>query len=102
MVLDGIREMGRVTAPGGRILCEFRNARNPFIRFASTHARAYDPSLGDLPLEPYTYDTAAKLIERAGLGIKRIVPVMPSWKPLALMFIVEAHPLPHAKETDHE
>ncbi len=102
MVLDGIREMGRVTAPGGRILCEFRNARNPFIRFASSHARAYDPSLGNLPLEAYTFDTAADLIERAGLRIGRIVPVMPSWKPLALMFIVEAYPLLRAKETGNE
>ncbi len=94
MVLDGIREMGRVTAPGGRILCEFRNAQNPFIRYASSHARKYDPSLGSLPLEPYTYESAVDIVKRAGLGIRKIYPVMPPLKPLALMFIVEAYPLP--------
>jgi len=93
IVKAGLREMGRVTRPGGRIICEFRNSRNPLMRFASEHAREYDPTFGDLPFETYSLDAIRGLCAEAGLGIVRIVPRMPPVNPLALLFIVETTPL---------
>ena len=90
MVCDGLREMARVVRPGGRVLCEFRNAANIFMRFASSHARRYDPSLGNLPLNPYPLEDVRELFARAGLRIIRERPVLPPVRGLALMYIIEA------------
>jgi ubiquinone/menaquinone biosynthesis C-methylase UbiE len=99
-VSAGLREMGRVTRPGGRIICEFRNSRNPLMQFSSAYARKYDSTFGDLPFETYSLETVRHLCADAGLDIVRIVPRMPPWKPLALMFIVEAAPSPVKERRD--
>jgi ubiquinone/menaquinone biosynthesis C-methylase UbiE len=67
MVRDGLREMARVVRPGGRVICEFRNAANPFMYIASRYARRYDPSLGDLPLHPFTREALRELFSGTGL-----------------------------------
>ncbi len=90
MIRDGLREMARVTRPGGKVIAEFRNASNPVMRFASACGRLYDPSLGDLPLNPYAISSIRELYREAGLKIRRIYPVLPSIRGMALLYIVEA------------
>ncbi len=45
-----LREMGRVCAPGGYIIFDYRNSLNWLLRLKYNLARYYDPSVKDLPL----------------------------------------------------
>jgi ubiquinone/menaquinone biosynthesis C-methylase UbiE len=91
-VKAGLAEMGRVTRPGGRIICEFRNARNLFMRFSSAFVRFYDRSFGNLSFHTYSFEEIGHLCREAGLDVVRIVPRVPPVKGLAMMFFLEATP----------
>ncbi len=93
MVREGLREMARVVRPGGRILCEFRNAANPFMFVASRYARLYDSSLGDLPVNSFSPGALRELFSEAGLRILRMKPLLPPVRGLALMYVIEAAPV---------
>lgn len=90
MVRNGVHEMARVVRPGGKVLCEFRNASNPFMYVASRHAKWYDASLGDLPVNSFSLDGLREMFAGAGLRVVRVKPLLPPVRGLALIYIIEA------------
>lgn len=92
MVREGLREMARVTRPGGTVIVEFRNADNPYMRIAAAHAGQYDASLGGLPIRAYSPGMIRGMIESAGLRIRKIHGAAFPFGRLALMHLVEATP----------
>ena len=88
LVASGIGELARVTAPGGTVVTDFRNLDNPVVATAYRHARAYDPSLADLPLRAYRPDDAVGIAENAGLKVREIVWMGPPFRRLAFGFII--------------
>jgi len=92
MVQDGLCELSRVTKESGRIILEFRNADNPWMRFSHKNADTIDHTLGGLPFIPYTLSQIKRMMSKAGLGIVRIKTTGIPIKPLALSYILEAKP----------
>ena len=89
-VASGIAEMARVTAPGGSIVLEFRNADNPVVSMAYRHAESYDPSLNGLPLNAYTIKDVTSMLEKLGLEVIRIKYIGIPQRMLAIGFVVVA------------
>ncbi len=92
MVREGLREMARVTRPGGRVIVEFRNRENPYMRIASTCAGRYDRSLGELPIRAYTVSEIHALAEDSGLIVRKIHGTGFPYGRLSLMSFLEAAP----------
>jgi len=88
LVASGIGELARVTARGGTVATEFRNLDNPVVAAAYRHARAYDPSLADLPLRAYRPVDAIAMAESAGLKVREIAWMGPPFRRLAFGFII--------------
>ena len=49
-----LKEIARVTAPGGSLVFDFRNSLNPLLRLKYGLARFYDATVKDLPLKTYS------------------------------------------------
>ena len=92
MVQDGLCELSRVTKESGRVIVEFRNADNPWIRFAEEKAGTFDHTLRGLPLIPYTLGQIKIMMSKAGLSVVRIKTTGIPVKPLILSYILEAKP----------
>ena len=92
MVQDGLCELSRVTKESGRVIVEFRNADNPWMRFAEEKAETFDHTLRGLPLIPYTLSQMKNMMLKAGLSIVRIKTTGIPVKPLILSYILEAKP----------
>lgn len=98
LIRAGLREMARVTRPGGRVIAEFRNAANPYMRIAKAWAARYDPTLAGLPVRAYSAAAVRRLAEESGLGIVRIRRAGFPFGPWALMLFVEATPSPQKRD----
>jgi SAM-dependent methyltransferase len=92
MVREGLREMTRVTRPGGKIIVEFRNAENPYMKIASAWGGWYDRSLRGLPIRPYRMEAIFAMTAEAGLTIRQIHRAGLPFGKWSLMLIIEATP----------
>ena len=92
MVQQCLCELARVTKERGRVIVEFRNAANPWMRFSHVKADAIDRTLKGLPFIPYTLSQIKSMMSKAGLNIVRIKATGIPIKPLALSYILEAKP----------
>ena len=68
---EGFIEMIRVTEPGGRIVIDIRNRRNPFIRFKYWLYM----KRGGIPTISYSPDEIVKTFEGLSCNLERIEPV---------------------------
>ncbi len=92
MVQDGLCELSRVTKESGRVIVEFRNAVNPWMRFSHEKSDAIDRTLRGLPFIPYTLSQIKSMVSKADLSIVRIKTTGLPVKPLILSYILEAKP----------
>ncbi|MHB9027418.1 MAG: class I SAM-dependent methyltransferase [Candidatus Latescibacterota bacterium] len=92
LIQEGLREMARVTRPGGKVIAEFRNAENPYMQIASAWGGRYDRSLQGLPIRAYRAETVFNLAADAGLTVRRIHRVGFPFGKWSLMLIIEATP----------
>ena len=90
LVRQGLSELARVTKPQGRIIIGFRNARNPIAYIAHKFGLKYDPTIRNLPQNPYTISQIKHMLSQASLKIKRIETVGIPVKLLPLILIIEA------------
>jgi len=92
MVQDALCELSRVTKESGRVIVEFRNADNLWIRYAEEKAETFDTTLRGLPLIPYTLNQIKNMMSKAGLSVMRRKTTGIPIKPLILSYIIEAKP----------
>jgi len=90
LVIEGLREMARVTQPQGRVIVGFRNARNPIAFIAHKIGLKYDPTIKYLPQNPYTISQIKHILPKADLKIKKIETVTIPFTIIPLIFIIEA------------
>lgn len=90
MVINGLRELARVTKPQGRVIVGFRNARNPIAFIANKIGLKYDPTIRYLPQNPYTISQIRHILPKADLKINKIETVNVPFKALPLIYIIEA------------
>lgn len=64
-----VSQMKRVCKPGGRLLFDFRNARNALLRAQYRFARYYDRTLRDLPLNAYDPEEIEALMRDLDLAV---------------------------------
>jgi ubiquinone/menaquinone biosynthesis C-methylase UbiE len=85
-----LREISRVSKPKARLILEFRNRRNPFLKIKYKLARYYDATTKDHPLSTYDEDDVSRMLTESGFRIceKRYLdfPI----KKLAPIIILEA------------
>ena len=90
IVIEGLRELARVTKPQGRVIVGFRNARNPIAFAAHKIGLKYDPTIRYLPQNPYTISQIRRILPKANLKINKIETVTIPFKIIPLIFIIEA------------
>jgi len=89
-IAAGLRELARVTRPGGMVCTEFRNAGNPLVRMLYRNAASYDRSLGQLPLKAYRMEDIVRLHRAAGLEPETFTPLGLPGKLFSLGYIMQA------------
>jgi len=68
-VKTALGEMSRVCKRTGRIIFDFRNSLNPFLKIKYRFARYYDKSVKDLPLRTYSPGEIKSILEKLQLNI---------------------------------
>lgn len=71
IIAAALEEMKRVCKKGGRIIFDYRNARNPLLVLKYKFARYYDPTVRKLPLQVYTPKEIHTLLKTRNLRISR-------------------------------
>lgn len=90
-VLAGIlREAGRVLRPGAKLIIEFRNKGNIFLRLKYKLARYYDSTTEKHPLSTYYKEDVLRILADAGFSVSKIEEIDFPLKGLAAIFVVEA------------
>lgn len=85
-----IKEVSRVLRKDGVFIFEFRNKYNPLMHMLYKKVNAYDPSLGELPLNTYYLHEIKKVLKRNNLKIiKKKGIILPLWY-LSPIFIIVA------------
>lgn len=64
-----LREISRVSKPKARLILEFRNKRNPFLKFKYMFARYYDATTKDHPLSTYDEEGVSRMLAESGFRI---------------------------------
>lgn len=85
-----MKEMMRVSVPGGRIIFDIRNAANPLLYWKYRLARWYDPTVRDLPLRTYRLEEISQLLVQLDLKITGKTAIGFSWVCLAPVILIEA------------
>jgi ubiquinone/menaquinone biosynthesis C-methylase UbiE len=90
VVRSFIQEMRRVTAPGGRMVFDIRNAANPLLYWKYRLAPLYDSTVQDLPLRTYRLKDITAVLSEMGLSISRKTAIGFPWFSLAPVILIEA------------
>ncbi|HLD40570.1 MAG TPA: class I SAM-dependent methyltransferase [Candidatus Omnitrophota bacterium] len=85
-----LREAGRALKPGARLIIEFRNKGNIFLRLKYKWAGHYDSTTQNHPLSVYYKKDVLDILGEAGFKVNRIQEIDFPFKGLAAIFIVEA------------
>ena len=85
-----MKEMQRVTAPGGRVIFDIRNAANPLLYWKYRLARWYDPTIKDLTLRTYKLQDIVQVLSEMGLKISHKTAIGFPWASLAPVILIEA------------
>lgn len=88
-----IQEFSRVCKKGGRLILDFRNAKNPLLYLKYKFAYVYDESVKTLPLKTYTLQDLQLLLNAAGFEIMHKVYIGFPVKKIAPAVILEAQKL---------
>jgi ubiquinone/menaquinone biosynthesis C-methylase UbiE len=92
LIRNGLREMARITRPGGKVIAEFRNAINPYMRIASAWGGRYDRSLRGLPVRSYRTEAVLNMAADSGLTVQHVHRAGFPFGKWALMLIIVATP----------
>lgn len=90
MVRDTIRQMKHVSKKTGKIIFDFRNARNPLLWCKYRLARLYDETVKDLPLRTYTRSEIKTLLRELNFSIEKERASGFPWLPLAPLIVIKA------------
>jgi len=88
-VSESIHQISRLLKPGGSIIFDVRNKANPFVKRAYQNARCYDPSIGDLPLNAYTFNEIKDILSQTELSINRTKGLVLPFKAIAPIILLE-------------
>ena len=85
-----LREAARVLKPGAKLIIEFRNKGNIFLRLKYKWARHYDSTTQNHPLSAYYKKDVLDILGEAGFGVSNIEEIDFPLKGLPAIFILEA------------
>lgn len=88
MCYKTLSEMARVCKPGGKIVLDIRNARNPLLWVKYKLAPLYDETVKDLPLRTYKLKILLKQLEELGIKIVEVKPIDFPQNNLAPLFVI--------------
>ncbi|MFH1996222.1 MAG: class I SAM-dependent methyltransferase [Candidatus Omnitrophota bacterium] len=88
-VVAVIREMKRVCAQNGRIFFDIRNKVNPLVRFMYQYAFLYDLRSRQ-SLKAYTIVEIGNVLEKVGLKVRRVSPVVSFFGAMPFSYVIEA------------
>lgn len=85
-----LKETARVLKPGAKLIIEFRNKGNIFLRLKYGLARYYDSTTKKHPLSTYYKEDVLKILADAGFFVSKIEKIDFPFKGLAAIFVMEA------------
>lgn len=85
-----LREAYRVLQPGAKLIIEFRNKGNIFLKLKYGLARYYDSTTEKHPLSTYYKEDVLNVLGEVGFGIGKIEGIDFPLKGLPAIFVVEA------------
>jgi len=91
VLLEILRESARALKPGAKLIIEFRNKGNIFLRLKYKWARYYDFTTGKHPLSTYYKEDVLRILADAGFSVSKIEKICFPFKGLAAIFIIEAY-----------
>ncbi len=86
-----LREASRALKPGAKLIVEFRNKGNVFLKLKYGLARYYDSTTGKHPLSTYYKEDVLRILADAGFSVSKIEKIDFPFKGLAAIFIIEAY-----------
>lgn len=89
-VRDVICEMARVCKKGARLILEFRNRKNVFLRIKYALAPFYDTTIKDHPLSTYDEEKIDQILRECGFAVVRKHYLDFPFRRLAPIIIAEA------------
>ncbi len=91
VLLEILRESARVLKPGAKLIIEFRNKSNIFLRLKYKWARYYDSTTQNHPLSTYYKEDVLRILADAGFSVSKIEKIDFPFKGLAAIFVIEAY-----------
>lgn len=85
-----LKETARVLKPGAKLIIEFRNKGNIFLKLKYGLARYYDSTTQKHPLSTYYKEDVLRILADAGFSVSKIEEIDFPLKGLAAIFIMEA------------
>ena len=70
-----LQEISRVCQKGGKVIVDYRNAKNPLLYFKYKLAPYYDHTVKNLPLRTYRLEELQLLLNAVSLKIIRQIPI---------------------------
>ena len=89
-VLATLKEAARILKPGGKLIIDIRNSKNPLLFLKYKFAKYYDKTVKDLPLRTYHYEKISGYLDSIGLKIKRTKRIGFPGNTLAPIIVIEA------------
>ncbi len=90
VLMEILQEASRVLRPGAKLIIEFRNKGNIFLRLKYGLARYYDSTTEKHPLSTYYKEDVLRILADAGFSVNKIEKIDFPFKGLAAIFVVEA------------
>lgn len=85
-----LKEAVRVLKPGAKLIIEFRNKGNIFLKLKYGLARYYDSTTEKHPLSTYYKEDVLRILGEAGFSVSKIEKIDFPFKGLPAIFILEA------------
>lgn len=90
LVGQTLLQLKRVCKAGGKIIFEFRNSQNPFLKLKYATARYYDATLNNVPLRTYNPKEIRGFLQQAHLSVTKLIRLGFPVKTFAPIILVEA------------